>query len=807
MMLRNRNHLVRHCLKPSLKIGLAISIIFFFSLQAASQNTIIIAGYVADDQTQKPIEGASIILVGTQKGASTNSQGFFELRGLPSKSYELVVSHIGYNKQQVTITKEASQRALRIVMTPATTNLTGVTVKAQSEEEEAVEKAISNVMPVTVITAKQIENRAGNLNEILARQAGVQIRLSGGIGSDSRISVRGLEGKRVQIFIDGNPLNTPDGSLGINDLPVQIIERIEIYKGSVPAYLGGDGLGSAVNVVFRHRDVSYIDASVARQSYNTQLLSLIMKKSFDKQGIEIGAGVFDTRSDNDYTMQSPFQKGLSIYRDHDKYHSLLAGGAIRFHKFWFDEVEIEGALVNNDKQIQGIQRNIQFVESRAQAGVGVLSLTKKSFANDKLGLRYNIILAKFNVKFIDTASYNFDWEGNRFPSSTGRGELGSGPNLSTNLQQDVRQRFNLDYRISKDLTFNLNNTTRFATLNPSDTLGNRYLGKNVFNYPASLKNTITGLTVEKRFKEDKVLTSAAIKHYLNVVDGYNTSIYLNNSEPDKLHNSFSEMGYTVGMRYNITPSLLAKASHERGVRLPNNTELFGDGILITPTTSLQPEIAFNNNVGAMLTKTKADGRQLRVEANLFYMTVDNLIQLSGNGLTLGYVNYAKALIFGGDVDVKYDVTPNLFASVNATYQRLTDNNKFIPGTDGVPNPTYSLAIPNTPQFFGNWNVEYHKTDWLGKHSKTRVMYDGSFVDTYNFGFKISIYDKFIIPGYLIHTLSLEQSFQDGRYTITGEVNNLTDQVIINNFNQPLPGRTFRVKLRYLLLFNSEKHNH
>lgn len=65
--------------------------------------------------------------------------------------------------------------------------------------------------------------------------------MSGGLGSDSRISVRGLEGKRVQIFIDGNPLNTPDGSLGINDLPVQIIERIEIYKGSVPAYLGATG--------------------------------------------------------------------------------------------------------------------------------------------------------------------------------------------------------------------------------------------------------------------------------------------------------------------------------------------------------------------------------------------------------------------------------------------------------------------------------------------------------------------------------------------------------------------------------------
>jgi len=114
-------------------------------------------------------------------------------------------------------------------------------------------------MPVTIISGKNIINRASNVNEISARQAGVQIRMSGSAGSESRISVRGLERRRVQVFIDGSPLNTPDGTHGVNDLPLQIIERREIYKGTVPAWLGSDGLGSAVNVVMRHRDVSYIE--------------------------------------------------------------------------------------------------------------------------------------------------------------------------------------------------------------------------------------------------------------------------------------------------------------------------------------------------------------------------------------------------------------------------------------------------------------------------------------------------------------------------------------------------------------------
>ena len=780
----------------------------FCGLTAKAQTKFVLNGTVTDSKTNEPLENVSVVISVAKKNTLTDSTGFFEIKNLRQGSYLLTTSMVGYAPTQTKIIlRNDSVQTIQIKMVSKSTELSEVTVIGEIEEQADAKKVKQNVMPVTIITAKQIENRAGNLNEILARQAGIQIRNSGGLGSDSRISVRGLEGKRVRIFLDGNPLNTPDGSLGINDLPVQIIERIEIYKGSVPAWLGGDGLGSAVNVVFRHRDVSYIDASVSRQSYNTQITSLILKKSFDKQGIEAGFGVFDTRSDNDYTMQSPFQPELKIKRDHDKYHSILMGGSVKFHKTWFDEIEVEGAYIKNDKQIQGIYQNIQHITSTSNAYAGIISLTKKNFANNKLGLKYNLIYAKFDVKLTDTSSFNYNWDGSKIPSRLGKGELDNGPNLSTNLQQDLRQRFNLDYRLNKTFTLNLNNTSRYVTFNPNDNLGNAFLGYNAYNYPGSVKNSITGLTAESRFKEEKLLFSAALKHYYNVVDGYNTSIYVSNSIPDKIRNITSEMGYNAGFRYNFTKSFLAKGSYERGVRLPNNTELFGDGILITPTTTLKPEVANNYNLGLIYDFTNNNDKRLQIEANGFYMNVDNLIQLSGNGLSLGYVNYAKANITGADVDIKYDITKNIFASFNATYQILTDINKFIPETT-VPNPTYKLQIPNTPQFFMNWNVEFHKTGLIGKSSKTRLMYDGSFVDRYSFGFNISIYDKFFIPQYLTHTVSVEQSFKDSRYIITAEANNITDQIVINNFNQPLAGRTFRIKLRYLLLSKSNSnHSH
>ena len=768
----------------------------FAGVVSVAQTTV--RGTIIDSVDKKPLEKVTVRISAAKKTVSSNDEGLFEIKNLQAGNYRLQISRVGYKSKELHITIDDSAVVLQVELTAAVKQLEDVTVTGMTDEQAAAKKVKENVMPVTILTAKQIENRASNLTELLARQTGVQIRRTGGVGSEARISVRGLEGKRVQIFLDGNPLNTPDGSLGINDLPLQIIERIEIYKGAVPAWMGGDGLGSAINIVFRHRDVSYIDATASYQSYNTVSTGLILKKTFDKQGIEAGAGFFTNSSDNDYAMELPNQPGVKVRRDHDKFRSVLAGGAIRFHQLWFDEIEIEGAYLNIRKELQGIQRNIQHVKSEGNTGAIALALKKNHLLNNKLAFKYNAILADIRVRFIDTSRYSYDWENNKTPSIYGKGEIGSGPNLTITKQKEFRHQANFNFILNEIFTLNLNNTFRYGRLDPRDDTANTYAGKNLYNYPGNLLNTITGLTLESRLKDDKFLFSAAVKHYYNKVEGYNTNIYLQ-EPPDKVNNTTSAFGYTAGIRYNFTKALMIKASHERALRLPNNAELFGDGILITPSILLQPEIAFNNSVGFVYDHTNKGNKRFQLEANAFFMNVKNLIQLSGNGLSIGYVNFAKANIMGADFEIKYDLTRDLYASFNVTYQKLTDRNKYLPGTQNVANPTYKLDIPNTPQFFANWNIEYSNSRLLGKESQTKLLYEGSYSARYNYGFNVSAYDDYYIPSFLTHTISIEQSFHDRRYTITGEVNNLSDATVINNFNQPLPGRTWRIKLRYLLL--------
>ena len=757
-----------------------------------------ITGLVLGDDSSEPLIGA--VVKSGEKHTITDIDGTFQINAQVGDSIE--VRYLGYE----TYVSLIEARNLKIVLNSQSSVLNEVSVVGLSQEETEAKQIKSTVAPVTVLTAKDIISKAGNLNEILARQTGIQIRQTGGLGSQARINIRGLEGKRVQIFIDGNPLNTPDGSLGINDLPLQVIERIEIYKGSVPAWLGGDGLGSAVNVVIRHRDVSYVDVNLVRQSFNTTRAGVILKKSFDRAGIEAGVGAFNTYSDNNYRMDVPDQEDLNVVRDHDKFHSLLIGGGITFSKLWFDEVEFEGAYMSTQKQIQGINRNIQHAENSGTTTVAVMTLKKTGLLNERLSFRYTAISGLINVAFVDTSSYSYSWDGNRMPSIYGKGELGNGPNLSDTEQKELRHRLNVNYAFSETSSLNFNNTMRKGDFNPTDDVANEFAGRNIFNYPGSLLNSVSSLTFDWENESKKFLFSTAGKHYYNRTDGYNTNIYVR--EPEHVDTQSHNWGYNVGVRYNFNDYLLAKVVHERAVRLPNNAELFGDGVLITPSIKLQPEEAYNYTAGLVYDRLSNTGKRVQLELNTFFMKVDNLIQLAGNGLTIGYVNYAKANIAGSDFEFKSDVTPWLYAGLNLTYQKVVDNNRYIPGTEQVNNPTFGLDIPNIPQLFGNINIELHRADLLMKQSKSRLMYDLSYTRKYNYGFELSVYDDKIIPSFLTHTVSFEQSFQDERYTVTFEANNLTDQPIINNYQQPLPGRTFRIKLRCLLLGKpTQNHEH
>ena len=87
--------------------------------------------------------------------------------------------------------------------------------------------------------------------EVLAQRVGVQVRRFGGLGSFATISIRGSDSNQVHFYIDGVPVSQAQNeTVNLTNLPLDALERMEVYRGTVPIHLSGSAT-SAVNLITR----------------------------------------------------------------------------------------------------------------------------------------------------------------------------------------------------------------------------------------------------------------------------------------------------------------------------------------------------------------------------------------------------------------------------------------------------------------------------------------------------------------------------------------------------------------------------
>lgn len=752
-----------------------------------------ISGIVIDANNEEPLTGATIFIEETKNGIATDRNGGFTMDGLKDGNYKITFSYLGYNSQTQTINITAENRNRKkmvIRLAPVSISLKEVTITAKTEARKIREQA----MPVSVISMKQLQGTVSSVEDILSKTVGVTIRASGGVGSASRLSVRGLEGKRIGFFIDEVPMNEHSNFINVNDIPIDMIDRIEIYKGVVPAKFGGSAMGGAVNIVIKEYPPKYLDASYTIESFNTHKASAVFKRNLIKQGLELGGGGFYTYSDNNYVMESPFQKGLKIKRDHDQFENMVGAFVMKARKWWFDEVELELVYMKNRKQIQGIQQNIRFAESKSAAYVTSNKLKKDNFFMEGLDLDMSNAFASTDFNFVDTAMHRYDWNMMPYaPVSAYGGEIGVAPSNSTINKKVFGNKTNLNYLINDRHSVNLNLLISFISGKPTDPLRDKALGHQTL-FDSETGSFVAGLGYEYKSPGDKWLNALTAKYYYYSM---NTSLYdmfgIQREDVDlKKHN----WGISEAMRYRFTPTFLAKASAAYEVRLPTETELIGDGFLLTPSGNLLPERGTNINLGVLYDRG-VTGSLLQAELNVFYSYLEDMIRYTRNFVQGNYQNFGEMRSMGIEAEVKADLTRWLYGYANATWQDLRDTRKYERGSS-VPNPTKGLRMPNIPYFMANAGLELHKENLFGiKATNTRLYTDASFIEKYFFDFEQSKYQERRIPRTLKIDLGLEYSIMNGAVTVSAKVGNLTDARILSEFNYPLPGRTFGARIRYV----------
>ena len=759
----------------------------------------IVFGQITDGQTLQPLDGTSVILENSNIGTISNHIGMFRMK-LPSKSSRRIkVQYMGYKSRNIILNKELCVNdsiCSNVELQPKNNILSDVIVlgKSKAERHREVPSAI------TIIDSQELKYKTATLNEILDNAAGIKVAQQGGLGNASRIIIQGMDGKRIGIFINGMPMGNSD-EFQLSSIPIDMVDEVEIYKGIIPAWLGGDGLGGAVNIRLKDFKKNHLEMAFEAASYNTYIGSLQLKHYLGKTSTALHAGATMNYAKNNYSFSSPFELGRIIHRDHDAYTHGGFNVGISSQQWWFDQFDLTLSADYYRKEIQGglmnVQNNIQHAFTRTRSASTSLSL-EKSFLKGKLTAQFHSIVGFNLVNQVDTSHYCYDFIGNRFPSGSGRGEIGAVPNDSHDKHTTVRELLNLTYKIGNNQLVTWTTNYRYGCKMPKDELADSYSRLPTSGYPSRLHSIVSGLTHELKLYGGKFTNELGIKlfnHHSEVLPFAEAIMLQDKLKASTNHSTMA--GWSEAMALHLLPNnaLTLKASVQSTVRMPIAEELFGDGVLLLPSEKLRPERSFNINAGAIWLINAMRYPQVRIGINTFYMSAKDMIKLMYSSMNMAYNNIGKVRVMGFDMEMESKLNRWLDLQGNITWQDARDMRKEAVG--GGENFHYRYRIPNMPYLFGNVGVRLHKDGLLSKSSSSAFASTFGFTKAFSYNWEASKHNTMLIPARYCWDVAVHHSFNK-RCQLSFEIRNILNRENWAEFRYPMERRTFHLKMKYII---------
>ncbi|MET3034118.1 TonB-dependent receptor, partial [Flavobacterium johnsoniae] len=401
-----------------------------------------------EDNLGNPASGFTILVNNKPMGTSNNS-GILEL-SLTDGNYtiEIVKNDLIKSRQTVSVAcGQDNHFTFRLDSSNSeSANLKEVTVQNKSVKKQIEESPFS----VQVIDFKKQYDKAGDVGDFLNRASGVKIRTNGNIGSQVQVNLGGLQGKAVRIFKDGIPIELFGHGFSLGTIPVNMLDRVEIYKGVMPVYLASDALGGGVNLVTRTSNKDFAEVSYEVASFNTHRATANLYLQNKKNFYGGFNGSFNY-SDNNYKVRVPIENvERDVKRFHDMTRSNYGEAFIGLkEKSWADDIRL--TLIYSDfyKQIQndaGMVSVYGKAFSKEQNYTGMINYRKKFF-NDKLKVSFLTNYSHFNTKFIDTTRLRYNWLGETYNLKFQPGEIRTGNDQRMKFNF-VSSRLNMEYELS-----------------------------------------------------------------------------------------------------------------------------------------------------------------------------------------------------------------------------------------------------------------------------------------------------------------------------------------------------------------------
>ncbi|SMC85685.1 TonB-dependent receptor [Pedobacter africanus] len=748
------------------------------------------------------VPAATVRLQNSSYGAVSDENGNYSISNVKPGSYILSVTAIGFKARKKNIKVEAGPpQNADFSLEEDAHNMETVNVIGRTKAQEVNRQAFN----VTAIDAKKLYNTTLDISGALDRVGGVRVRETGGVGSSFNLSINGFSGNRIRYFIDGIPMDNFGSSFQINNIPINIADRVEVYKGVVPMWLGSDALGGAINIVTSDYYRNYADISYAYGSFNTHR-TVINAAATTKNGFTVQLNAFQNYSDNNYKVHveaadintGAYAPEAVLPRFHDTYHNetLIANVGL-VDKSFADKLLLGMTMGKNYKEMQtGARMAVVYGGWHRRGSIMMPSLKyKKENLIKGLDLTIN---ANYNLGYeqnIDTVSGRFDWYGGFRPIGSS-GEQGR--TMTRYRNNNGLATAMASYRLNENSSISLNNVynTFNRKVNDKENPGNadnnrvKKLSKNVIGlgYSYDLKDRFS-LTVF-----GKLLTQRSV-----ISDN-------GGGQP-----GIDKIGYGAALSYHLKPDFQLKASYELANRLPESNDIFGDLENLIGNPNLRPENSHNLNAGFSYGFAWNKDHRFSVAANGIYRYASDYIMMSfapnQNKNILENREAVKA--WGGDAEIRYSYKGWLSAGATFTYQMIKNLEEYVNDNNGnrtsTLSPVYLDQVPNIPYLFGNADVSAALKNVWRKGNNLNIGYNLMYVHEFWLYWpsrgQRDVTSKFVVPAQLSHDINIVYSMAQGKYNIGLEARNITDERMYDNFSLQKPGRAFYLNLRYF--FNNK----
>ncbi len=223
-------------------------ILIFIANHAFSQHTF--RAIVKDAHSEEPLVGATVVVEGTDIGASTDENGLAIVSNVPAGRQAIVFSYVGYTRYEEAYDFPLSSDTPVIVLLEEGEEMEAVTVTA-TRSTRTIEKIPTRIefLGAEELTEKAVMNST-NIAMLLRESTGIQMQQTSASSANQSIRIQGLDGRYTQILKDGFPLfGGFSGGLSIMQIPPLDLQQVEVIKGSSSTLYGGGAIAGLVNLV------------------------------------------------------------------------------------------------------------------------------------------------------------------------------------------------------------------------------------------------------------------------------------------------------------------------------------------------------------------------------------------------------------------------------------------------------------------------------------------------------------------------------------------------------------------------------